>query len=87
MFKQLKQYALDKTKLNKHRWYEYYVEVKPVKVTDFYNITPRVFFKWKVIYETIVFFQSKNAKHPFLKWKTCESYVKSQDYDCYELED
>lgn len=47
LFEKLKKYAIHKSKLNEHRWYEYFVEVKPVKVHDFYNQTPKVYFKVK----------------------------------------
>lgn len=37
LLESLKKYANQQSHLNKHRWYEYFVEIKPVKVKDFYN--------------------------------------------------
>lgn len=42
-----------KSNLNKHRWYEYYIEVHPVKITNYYDITPKIFFKEKVLFKAL----------------------------------
>lgn len=49
VFKKLKKYAMDNSDLNYHRWYEFYVEIKYVKVLNFYDSTPKIFFKKKVL--------------------------------------
>lgn len=49
----MKKYSLNYSKLNKNRWYEYYVVIKPIKVDNFNDIVPYIYFKEKIIIETI----------------------------------
>lgn len=63
LFDKMKSFAMKNSGLNKHRWYEYYVEVKPVEVNNYYDITPKVFFKEVVILNALkILVQGKKIK-------------------------
>lgn len=53
LFNKLKKYALNKSKLNPHRWYEYYVVIEPREISNFYDITPKIYFKEKTLFNAL----------------------------------
>lgn len=63
----MKKYSLKYYGLNINRWYEYYVEIKPIKVDNFNEIVPYIYFKEKIIIETIKFINIKKNKKIFFK--------------------
>ncbi|KRW98643.1 Cytochrome cd1-nitrite reductase-like, heme d1 domain [Pseudocohnilembus persalinus] len=96
LLQKLKKYALQNSNLNKHRWYEYYVEIKPAQIKDNYNIVPQIFFKESVLFNALNNIQKKkkNIVKNFLKTITQfgnqvnrqslgDNY---QPIECYELE-